>query len=105
MVKNFSTYSGDTGDRGLISGSGRSPGGGNGNPPLEEEILAWRIQWSENPGGLQSIGLQRVRPTEQLSMDNQGHQALEENQEENGKKEKKGELTPRETETSNVREP
>ena len=23
-------------------------------------ILAWRIQWTEEPGGLQSIGLQRV---------------------------------------------
>ena len=35
--------------------------------PLEEgmsthsSILAWRIQWTEEPGGLQSIGLQRVR--------------------------------------------
>jgi len=34
--------------------------------PLEEgmtthsSILAWRIQWSEEPGGLQSIGLQRA---------------------------------------------
>ena len=34
--------------------------------PLEEEmathssILAWRIPWREEPGGLQSIGLQRV---------------------------------------------
>ena len=27
-------------------------------------ILAWRIPWTENPGGLQSIGLQRVRLTE-----------------------------------------
>ena len=24
-------------------------------------ILAWRIQWTEKPGGLQSIGSQRVR--------------------------------------------
>ena len=35
--------------------------------PLEEEmvthssILAWRIPWTEVPGGLQSMGLQRVR--------------------------------------------
>ena len=34
--------------------------------PLEEEmathsrILAWRIPWTEEPGGLQSVGLQRV---------------------------------------------
>ena len=25
-------------------------------------ILAWRIPWTEEPGGLQSMGLQRVRP-------------------------------------------
>ena len=24
-------------------------------------ILAWKIPWTEGPGGLQSIGLQRVR--------------------------------------------
>ena len=35
--------------------------------PLEEEmatyfsIFAWRIPWTEEPGGLQSIGSQRVR--------------------------------------------
>ena len=35
--------------------------------PLEEGMathsssLAWRIPWTEEPGGLQSIGLQRVR--------------------------------------------
>ena len=40
---------------GLISGSGRSPGGGNGN---RSKILAWEIPWTEEPGGLQSKGLQ-----------------------------------------------
>ena len=25
-------------------------------------IFAWRIPWTEEPGGLQSMGLQRVRP-------------------------------------------
>ena len=35
--------------------------------PLEEEmathssILAWRIPWTEKPGGLQSMGSQRVK--------------------------------------------
>ena len=35
--------------------------------PLEEgmathsSVLAWRIPWTEEPGGLQSIGLQKVR--------------------------------------------
>ena len=24
-------------------------------------ILAWRISWTEKPGGLQSMGLQRIR--------------------------------------------
>jgi len=24
-------------------------------------LLAWRIPWTEDPGGLQSIGLQKVR--------------------------------------------
>ena len=38
----------------------------DGEDPLEKgmathsNILAWRIPWTEEPGGLQSIGLQRV---------------------------------------------
>ena len=42
----------------------RSPGR---EDPLEEEmathstILAWEISWTEEPGGLQSMGSQRVR--------------------------------------------
>ena len=32
MVKNLPTDPGDTRDAGLITGSGRSPGEGNGNP-------------------------------------------------------------------------
>ena len=42
--------------------------------PLEEEMathsstLAWRIQWTEKPGGLQSVGSQRVGMTERLSL-------------------------------------
>ena len=31
-IKNLPANAGDTGDSGLISGSGRSPGVGNGNP-------------------------------------------------------------------------
>ena len=40
--------------------------------PLEKDmatdssILAWRIPWTEEPGGLQSTGLQRVNTTERL---------------------------------------
>ena len=44
-------------DTGLISGSGRSPGEGNGNPP-HPSSLAWEIPWTEEPGRLQSTGLQ-----------------------------------------------
>ena len=38
-----------------------------GKDPLEEDmathssILAWRIPWTEEPSGLQSVGSQRVR--------------------------------------------
>ena len=35
----------------LIHGSGRSPGGGNGNAL---QCLAWEISWTEKPGGLES---------------------------------------------------
>ena len=48
----------DTGDPGSIPELGRSPGEGNGNP------LQYSYQensWTEKPGGLQSMGLQRVR--------------------------------------------
>ena len=40
--------------------------------PLEKEmairssILAWEIPWTEEPGGLQSMGLQRVGPIEAI---------------------------------------
>ena len=45
----------EAGDDGSIPGSGRSPGGGNGNPP---SILAWRIAWTKEPGGLHSMASQ-----------------------------------------------
>ena len=28
--------------------------------PIHSSILTWRIPWTEEPGGLQSMGLQRV---------------------------------------------
>ena len=52
VVKNLSANAGDIRDMGLIPGSGRSPGEGNGN---HSNILAWRIPWTKEPGGLQSI--------------------------------------------------
>ena len=39
------------GDPGSIPGSRRSPGEGNGNPL---QYLAWRMPWTEKPGGLHS---------------------------------------------------
>ena len=45
-------------DPGLIPGLGRSPAGGHGN--LRQGIVAWRIPWTEEPGGLQSIESQRI---------------------------------------------
>ena len=56
VVKNTPDSPGDLRDAGSIAGSGRSPGGGNGNP-LQYSCL-------EHPmdrGRLQSIGSQRVR--------------------------------------------
>ena len=51
MVKNMPANAGEAGDSGLIPGLGRSPGG----------ILAWKIPWTEEPGGLQAMRLPRVR--------------------------------------------
>ena len=56
-IKKLLVNAGDTGDLGSIPGPGRSPGGGRGN---HSSILIWRIPWTEEPGGLQSIVLYRV---------------------------------------------
>ena len=56
MVKNPPAYAGDI----------REEGSSTREDPLEKgmathsSILAWRILWTEEPGGLQSIGSQRV---------------------------------------------
>ena len=58
MVKNLPASAGDM-SRGVQSTGGKDP--------MEEgiathcSILAWRIPWVEEPGGLQSIGSQKVR--------------------------------------------
>ena len=57
MVKNWPANAGVLSEAGFITGSGRT---------LEEgmathaSIFAWRILWTEEPGGLQSVGLERV---------------------------------------------
>ena len=58
MVNNSPPKAGDTRHTDLIPG---------GEDPLEEEmaihssILPWRLPWTEEPGGLQSMGSQRIR--------------------------------------------
>ena len=52
MVKNPHANAGDVGS---IPGLGRSPGEG---PASHSSILAWRIPWTEEPSGLQSMGWQ-----------------------------------------------
>ena len=58
VVKYLPVNARDTRDEGLIPGPERSPGVGNGNP-LQYSSL--KIPWTEEPGGLQSMGSQRVR--------------------------------------------
>ena len=55
--KESACNAGVAGDTGSIPGSGRSPGGGH---ETYFNVLAWRIPRTEEPGRLQSIGLQRV---------------------------------------------
>jgi len=47
----------NAGNLGSTPGSGRSPGE---RMATHSNVLAWRIPWTEEPGGLQSMGLQRV---------------------------------------------
>ena len=61
MVKNPSANVGDSGDI-WVQSLGQED-------PLEKEmatyfsILAWEILWTEEPGGLQSMGLQELDTT------------------------------------------
>ena len=68
MVKNTPANAGDVGS---ISGLGRSPGGGHGNPL---QYSSWEIPWTEEPGGLQSLGSQRVG--HDLATEHTGTQAV-----------------------------
>ena len=58
MVKDPPANSGDIRDAGSIPGLGRSPGGGHGNP-LQYPCLGNPMD--REPGGLQSMGLHRIR--------------------------------------------
>ena len=58
VIKNLLAKSGDIKEVGSIPVLGRSPEEGKAT---HSSIVAWRIPWTEEPGGQQSIGLQRVR--------------------------------------------
>ena len=55
--KNPPANAGDTGGWGPIPGPGRSP---EEEMAIHSSILAWRTPRTEEPGGLQSLGLQRA---------------------------------------------
>ena len=57
VVKNLPANTGDIRDVGSIPGLGRFPEEG---VATHSSILVWRIPWTEEPGGLQSIELQRA---------------------------------------------
>ena len=57
MVKNLPANARDAGGAGSVPGLGRSPGEGKA---AHSSILAWRVPWAEEPGGLQSVGSHRV---------------------------------------------
>ena len=56
--KESACQAGDARDTDLIPGSGRSPGEGSDN---HSSILAQKIPWTEDPGGLYSSQGLRVR--------------------------------------------
>ena len=66
VIKNPPANAGDIRDVGLTPGKSREN-------PLEEgvaihsSIRAWRIPWAEEPGGLESIGSQRVGHTSNVA--------------------------------------
>ena len=56
-VKNMPTSAGNRRVMGVIPGLRRSPGLG---VATHGSILAWKTPWTEEPGGLQFMGPQRV---------------------------------------------
>jgi len=55
--KNLPANAGDIRDAGVVPRFGKSLKRGMTTP---SSIFTWEIPWTEEPGGLQSIGLQRV---------------------------------------------
>ena len=58
VVKNVPADARSQRDVGLIPRLGRSP---EKEMTTHSSILTWEISWTEEPGRLQSMGLQRVR--------------------------------------------
>ena len=63
-IKNPPVHAGDVGDAGLIPGSGRFPGEGNGNPL---QSSCWKIPWTGELGGCSPWGRRESDTTERLS--------------------------------------
>ena len=68
MAKNLPANAGDVGDTGSISGSGRLLEEGMGTHSSIFECGFWRLPWTEEPGGLQSVESQSQTSLKQLSM-------------------------------------
>ena len=67
VVKNLPDNAGDEREVSSVPGWGKSPGGGNGN---HSSILAWKIPWTEEPGGYHPWSHKESDTTDQLSMHN-----------------------------------
>ena len=59
VVRNLPANAEDIRDTGSIPRLGRFPGGGRGHP-LQYSCLENEYPWTEEPGGLQSMGSQTV---------------------------------------------
>ena len=70
MVKNTPAKAGDTRDTGSIPRSGRSPGGGHGNP---RQCSGLENAMDRVPGGLRSQGRKELDTTECTHMHTHTH--------------------------------
>ena len=66
MVKNPPANEGDTRETRVLSLGPKDPL--EGEMTTHSSILAWRIPWTEEPGGLQSMGSQELDTTQKLSV-------------------------------------
>ena len=74
MVKNLPTNAGDTGDMGLIPGSGSSPGGGNGN--LLQYSCLEAMSWTDSLAGYSSWSHKASGATERVHTVNTYHLSI-----------------------------